>query len=72
MAETARLVDFHAFYTLAMREAHAEQFIMAMAEVGKLEITQSRHVGPTYGLEPAFIKSIKAKFRNELSFAGEK
>ena len=58
---------YHA-YTLAMREAHAEQFISIMAEIGKLEITQSRFVGPTYGLAPDYIKAIKARYRNELSF----
>jgi hypothetical protein len=51
----------------------AYRFIRSMADRGPeyLERTQSRHVGPTYGLPPSLIKQMKAKFRNELSFGGE-
>lgn len=60
-------------YTPAQRRAHAEQHIVMMAAIGKLEITQSRQIVRTYGLPDSVIaelKAIKAKFRNELSFAG--
>lgn len=62
-------------YTREQREAHAEQFIMLAAAGGFLETTISREVARTYGLPDSFIptlKALKAKFRNELSFGGEK
>ena len=67
------MIDPSQFYTLAMREAHVEQFILTMSALGPehFERTQSRHIGPTYGIDPAFVRSIKAKHRNELSFSGE-
>jgi hypothetical protein len=60
----------HQFYTLAMREGHAEQHILLMAELGAeaFERTQSRHIGKTYGVDPAFVRALKARHRNELSF----
>lgn len=58
------------FYTQAMREAHAEQHIAIMSEVGPaaFEATQSKHIGATYGIPPEYVRAIKARFRNELSF----
>jgi hypothetical protein len=61
------------FYTLAMREGHAEQHILLMAELGAeaFERTQSRHIDRTYGVAAGFTKRIKARLRNELCFGGE-
>jgi hypothetical protein len=60
------------FYTPLMRAKHAFWFIRKMADESSasLEATQSKHIGPTYGLKPDLIKRIKARFRNELSFRG--
>ena len=60
-------------YTRLRRVIHAFAFIKAMAALGpdSLERTKSKHVGPTYGVEPDLIKKIKARFRNELSFGGD-
>ena len=64
------MIDPRQFYTLAMREAHVEQFILTMSALGPehFERTQSKQIGPTYGIDPAFVRSVKARFRNELSF----
>ncbi len=61
----------HLAYTLTMREAHVEQHIAIMSALGPehFERTQSRHIGPTYGLPPEFVREVKARFRNELSFS---
>lgn len=73
MADSARIPSSRAFYTQAMREAHAEQHIVIMAALGPeaFERTQSRFIGPTYDLPEAFIRGLKARHRNELSFSGE-
>lgn len=64
-------------YPQAQREMHAEQHILICASRGSvwLENTISREVVKTYGLPESFIdtlKALKARFRNELSFGGEK
>lgn len=54
--------------TRLARVKYAFRFIRTMAADGKLEVTQSRFVASTYGIEPDLVKRIKARFRNELSF----
>ena len=63
-------------YSLAQREAHAEQHILAMAAINirELERTVSAHVAATYGVPHMVsrLKALKATFRNELSTGGDK
>lgn len=57
-------------YSFNQRRAHAEQHILAMAAVNRLEVTQSAQIVKTYGLPEPFIhvlKELKAQLRNELS-----
>jgi hypothetical protein len=60
-------------YTRTRRVKDAFRFLRHMASQGPeaFERTQSRHIGPTYGIEVDLVKRIKARFRNELSFQGE-
>lgn len=59
-------------YTPYRRLKDSIKFIRTMAEHGQLERTQSKHVAKTYGVTPEIIKRIKARYRNELSFGGDK
>lgn len=64
-------------YPQSQRIAHAEQHILTCAGLGSdwLERTVSHRIVQTYGLPEMFLghlKSLKAQFRNELSFGGEK
>jgi hypothetical protein len=52
-----------------IRTAYRAVKLCAAHSLCALERTQSRHLGPTYGIEPELVKRIKQKFRNELSFS---
>jgi hypothetical protein len=59
--------------TRLQRIKYAYRFIRFMAKERPhlFERTISRCVASTYGVETELVKRIKARFRNELSFAGE-
>ena len=73
MSRELRMID--EAYTLAQREAHAEQHIIIMAGLSlrDMERTVSAKVAVTYGVPHMVerLKALKAQFRNELSIPGE-
>jgi hypothetical protein len=76
MRPDAPLIPTAAYpYTLAQREAHAEQHILVLAglSVQRMEQAKSAHVAATYGVPHMVnrLKGMKARFRNELSISGE-
>ncbi len=60
-------------YPRGKRIRHAYWFLREMLKrgPGPFEQTKSARVAETYNLETQLIKRIKARFRNELSFAPE-
>jgi hypothetical protein len=70
---TSAQAQIDAAYPRSRRVRDAMKFIRNMAAQGPIafEATQSRHVGPTFGLEPSLIRRMKARLRCELSFGGE-
>ena len=59
-------------YSETDRLAYAEKHIKRAADEGWLEVTKGWEIAKTYRVPHAKVREMKARYRNELSFGGDK